>query len=625
VVVPEGVVAEGVPAIPMELSRRFYRYRFTPGAAFAGWFAGRREMILQTGSRMGQTSQVFCVVYPGAPWHQLTFARERSVGAQPRPGRNQLLFLQDEGGDEQFQVILFETPTRRSWRLSDGKARHHGPKWSRDGKRLSWSSNARNGKDLDVYVVEPDTTGPARRLTTASGLDIAADFAPDGKTLAVVRATPRLGSRVVLVDVANGQERRIEADAAGVGGVKWAADGRSIFWLMAARDGRIRLARHDLETGRTLPVGESIAWDIDDYDLADDGKTVALVANEDGLSRLHVLDVTGHGELPAPNLPAGQISGLAFRDGSRELAFNLETARSPCHVYSYIVDRRQLVRWTLGEPAGLRFGAAEPELVRFPSFDGRMIPAFVYKPPAGTHKPPYPVLIDIHGGPRAQFRPGFLGPANFELNELGIAIVYPNVRGSSGYGLEYLALDDGLHREDAVKDVGALLDWIKAQPDLDAGRVAVTGGSYGGYMALAALTRYGDRLKAGVDFCGISDFLTFLRDAPDLTRDWQRAEFGDERVPRVASFLKSISPLTNAAKIKAPLLVLQGRNDPRVPVGEAEQIVAAARKNDVPVWYILAQDEGHGFSRLKNREYAQYVQYLFLSRYLLPQAAGPGR
>jgi dipeptidyl aminopeptidase/acylaminoacyl peptidase len=335
------------------------------------------------------------------------------------------------------------------------------------------------------------------------------------------------------------------------------------------------------------------------------------------MSRLHVLDADTGRERSAPTLPAGRVSDLKFRKGSLEFAFTLASAKAPGDVYSYDLSYGRLERWTASETGGLdpsRF--AEPEVIRYRSFDGRLIPALVYRP-GSKCAGPRPVMVYIHGGPDDQSRPGYLYQFNNLIEELGIAIVFPNVRGSYGYGKSYLKLDDGVAREDSVKDIGALLDWIKGQPGFDASRVAVDGGSYGGFMALATMARFSDRLKCGIDSAGMSNFVTFLRGAPDYHRGILRNEYGDERDPKVREFLEGISPLTVAARIAVPILVAHGQNDSRVPVAEARQIVAALRKAGRPVWYVLGKDEGHGFAKKVNQDYLQAVEVLFLNRYLL--------
>jgi dipeptidyl aminopeptidase/acylaminoacyl peptidase len=356
---------------------------------------------------------------------------------------------------------------------------------------------------------------------------------------------------------------------------------------------------------------------VEGFDLSDDNRTIVLSTNEDGISQIHLIDTATAREIPAPRPPDGQVTGLKFRKGSREFAFTFSSARSPADAYTCNLSDNIVHRWTTSETGGLdtsRF--VEPELIHFVGFDGRNIPAFVYRPSKPTNQR-RPVLIDIHGGPEGQFRPGYLGRANALIDELGIVLIYPNVRGSTGYGKIYLGLDNGRLREDAVADIGFLLDWIAQQPDLDASRVAVQGGSYGGYMALSSMTHFNDRLRAGIDVVGISNFVTFLKNTQPYRRDLRRAEYGDEREPMMAEFLQKISPLNSADKITRPLLVVQGKNDPRVPATESDQMVAKVRKNGGPVWYVVGKNEGHGFAKKPNQDYQQDVQVTFLRRYLL--------
>jgi dipeptidyl aminopeptidase/acylaminoacyl peptidase len=281
-----------------------------------------------------------------------------------------------------------------------------------------------------------------------------------------------------------------------------------------------------------------------------------------------------------------------------------------------------LTRWTYSEVGGLDTSLfIEPELVAYPTFDSGQggpdaIPAWVYKP-AG--KGPWPVIISIHGGPESQARPAFASTYQLWLSKLGAAVIVPNVRGSSGYGKHFLSLDNGFKREDSVKDIGALLDWIATQPDLDEDRVAVFGGSYGGYMVLASGVHYSDRLKAAVDIVGISNFVTFLENTQDYRRDLRRAEYGDERDPDMRAHLEKISPLNSVDRITVPMMVVQGENDPRVPVTEAIQVVEALRANGQPVWYMNALNEGHGYRKKENRDIYQQATTMFFQKYLIGQ------
>jgi dipeptidyl aminopeptidase/acylaminoacyl peptidase len=364
-----------------------------------------------------------------------------------------------------------------------------------------------------------------------------------------------------------------------------------------------------------------IKWDVDGLDLSDDGKYLSYTVNEDGIGKLYMLNLKTGKEIDLPELPIGQIYGTSFSPDGKRFSLVLNTSTSPGDVYIFNIDKNKLQRWTKSEVGGLNTANfSAPKLIHYPTFDKidgkpRMIPAFLYKPK--NRKGPLPVIIDIHGGPEGQDLPYFSSTTQFWLNELGVAVLAPNVRGSSGYGKSFLKLDNDYKREDSVKDIGKLLDWIKTQPDLDANRVAVIGGSYGGYMVLSSMVNYNERIRCGVDIVGISNFVTFLKNTKEYRQDLRRVEYGDERDPEMAEFLQKISPTTNSDKITKPLFVVQGLNDPRVPASEAEQMVAEIRKNKGDVWYMLAKDEGHGFRKKTNRDHYTAAVILFFEKYLL--------
>jgi dipeptidyl aminopeptidase/acylaminoacyl peptidase len=343
-----------------------------------------------------------------------------------------------------------------------------------------------------------------------------------------------------------------------------------------------------------------------------------MVTNEAGVGVLRVMDLSTGREIKLPTLPSGTIGGLEWHPNNRDLGFSLSSARSPADAYSVDIVSGKIERWTESETGGLNTAVnVEPDLVKLKSFDGTEISAFVYRPDRTKFPGRRPVIINIHGGPEGQSRPGFLGRSNYLINEMGIAIVYPNVRGSSGYGKTYLAMDNDYKREDSVKDIGAVIDWVQRDANLDGARIGVTGGSYGGYMTLATMTHFNDRIRAGLDVVGISNFVTFLKNTQDYRRDLRRVEYGDERDEKMRAHLEKISPLTNVGKIRKPLFVVQGFNDPRVPYTEAEQIVKAVRANDVPVWYLMAKDEGHGFAKKANADYQFLASILFWQEHLL--------
>jgi len=375
-----------------------------------------------------------------------------------------------------------------------------------------------------------------------------------------------------------------------------------------------------MELGRPeikfLITGPGAKWDVERFDLSRDGKMLAYVKNEDGASVLHVLSLAGKGQLAVPKLPPGVITSLGWHPNSHELGFSLTNARGPADCYSLDMTTGKLERWTTSETAVKTDAFPEAELVRWKSFDGKEISGFLYKPPAKfTGK--RPVVVLIHGGPEGQTQATFLGRSNYYLNELGIALIYPNVRGSTGYGKTFSLLDNGFKREDTYKDINALFDWIGTRPDLDAERIAVTGGSYGGHMTLAVSTFYGDRIRCSVDIVGMSNLVTFLEHTEAYRRDLRRVEYGDERDPKMREFLEKIAPMNNIEKIKKPMFVIAGKNDPRVPVSESQQIADALKKQGTPVWLLIAKDEGHGYRKKGNQDFQFYATVEFLQQYLL--------
>jgi dipeptidyl aminopeptidase/acylaminoacyl peptidase len=619
--VPENLVAEGIPAHTPELRADVGRYLEFRSAAFNSWHPQRRELLIST--RFADAPQLHLVKFPGGARKQLTFFPEPVAGGsfQPREGRC-IVFAQDKGGSEFYQLYRFDPDTARATLLTDGKSRNGGGHWSRDGQWLAYTSTRRNGKDTDLYLVNPADPQSDRLLAQVNGGGWGvADWSPDGATLLVLEELSINESYLHLVDAKTGALQPLTprgGEKVAYGEAQFAADGRSVFVTSDRGAEFQRLARIDLATGQETTVTENIPWDIEGFDLAHDGKTLAFVANEAGVSKLHLLDPRTGQERAAPTLPLGVIGGLKFHENGRDLAFTLSSARSPSDVFSLDVESGRVERWTESESGGLNTTTfAEPELVKLKSFDGLGISAFVYRPDAARFPGPRPALVIIHGGPESQSRPQFLARSNYLLNELGIALVVPNVRGSAGYGKTFLTLDNGFKREDSVKDIGAVLDWMGRDSRLDAGRVGVYGGSYGGYMSLACMEHFADRLRCGVDVVGISSFVTFLKNTQDYRRDLRRVEYGDEREPAMLAFQEKIAPLNNVQRITKPLFVIQGQNDPRVPVTEAEQMVKAIRDRGGVVWYLMAKDEGHGFAKKKNADFQFLSMILFLREHLV--------
>ncbi|MCC7376236.1 MAG: S9 family peptidase [Verrucomicrobiales bacterium] len=612
-----GLVSEGIPTASDALRANVARYLEFRAAAFQDWHPRRRDVLITT--RFGETAQLHLVQQPEGARRQLTFLKEPVSGGTFRPTQDgqPIVFLQDIGGGEFYQFFKLSTEDGRVSLITDGKSRNTEPCWSSSGALLAYSSTRRNGRDTDLYVMDPAQPASDRRIAELSGGGwTAEDWTKDDRQLLAVSYVSITESSLHLIDVATGVKREITpatGEKASYAGGRFAADGRSVI-TVSDRGGEFkRLWRIDLASGRMDTVGPAPAWDVEAFDLSPDGQQVAYFANEDGISRLHVLELATEKEKRLPKLPAGVAAGLKWHANGRDLGFTLSSARSPNDVYSVDVRKQTVTRWTASETGGLNASRfAEPEWVRVKSFDGQEVSGFIYRPDPKRFPGPRPVLISIHGGPESQARPGFQARWNYLTEELGVALLYTNVRGSAGYGKTFLTLDNGMKREDSVRDIGAFLDWIGTQPGLDAQRVGVYGGSYGGYMVLASLVHHGARLRCAVDVVGISNFLTFLKNTQDYRRDLRRVEYGDEREPAMAEFLSRISPLTQVDRIRKPLLVVQGKNDPRVPLTEAEQMVRAMRDQGGTVWYLMAPDEGHGFQKKKNIDamFLGIVQFL---------------
>jgi len=616
----ENLVAEGIPAIPLTLVETVNRYTEFRSAGLSSWHPIRREMLIST--RFGDVPQVHTVRFPLGARKQLTFFAEAPSGASYQPTQGKyFVFSRDVGGNEFSQNYRYDIATGDVTLLTDGNAKNSRGVWSQAGDRMAYTSTRRNGKDTDLYLIDPQTPASDRRLADVEGGGwYPLDWSPDDRQLLVLEYLSINESNLWLFDAATGAKTPLTTkgkEPVAYGGGVFSKDGKGLY-VMSDRESEFqRLAYLDLASKRYTALTSQIPWDVEDLDLSRDGKRLAFVTNEDGASVLHLLDTATQRELPLPKLPLGGIAGIAWHPNSKELGLTLISARSTADVYALDVTTNTLERWTESETGGLNTATfSEPTLVRWQSFDGKSISGFLYRPPAKfTGK--RPVIINIHGGPEAQYRPGFLGRNNFYLNELGVALLFPNVRGSSGYGKTFLKLDNDYRREDSVKDIGALLDWIATQPDLDADRILVTGGSYGGYMSLAVATTYSSRIRASIDIVGISNFVSFLERTESYRRDLRRVEYGDERDPKMREFLLKISPLNNAANIKKPLFVIHGQNDPRVPLNEAEQIIATVRQSGTPVWSLIAKDEGHGFAKKKNVDFQFYATIKFIQDYLL--------
>jgi dipeptidyl aminopeptidase/acylaminoacyl peptidase len=617
---PENLVLDGVPPVPASVVDLAGRYNENRYAFPTDWHPQRRELLI--GTRFANTFQAHLVKMPAGARQQLTFFNEPVYGGkfQPTSG-DYMVFQKDIGGGEWYQLYRYDLNTGDSTLLTDGKSRNIAGPWSTKGDRIAYTSTRRTGQDTDVWVINPLDVKSDRLLTKLSGGGWEpADWSPDDSKLLVVEGISVNETYLWLFDTATGEKTELTprnaAEKVAYSNARFSKDGKGVYFTSDKDSEFQRLAYLDFSTKQTKVLTGGIPWDVDEFALSWDGRKIAFLTNEDGLSALHLLDTATGNELPVPKLPVGLVSGLLWHKNNRDLAFGIFSASSPGDCYSLDVTTGKLDRWTYSETAVKTDGFHEPELVRWKTFDGKTISGFLYRPPAKfTGK--RPVLIEIHGGPEGQSRPTFLGRWNYFVNELGIAIIFPNVRGSTGYGKTFTKLDNGFLREDSYKDINSLFDWIATRSDLDATRIAVTGGSYGGHMTLAVSTFYSDRIRCSIDVVGMSNLVTFLEHTEGYRRDLRRVEYGDERDPKMREFLERIAPMNNIEKIKKPMMVVAGKNDPRVPVSESDQIVSALQKQGTPVWYVMAKDEGHGFQKKTNRDYEFYADVEFLQEFLL--------
>lgn len=611
------VVLSGTPEIPAALRARLGQYLNTRAASLEHLADDGKSVVITT--RFAQTSQAHVVTSPMGVRTQLTFDDEPVRNVSTSRDGQALLYMSDTGGNEQYQIRRLDRRTGKVTRLTDGKSRHGGYVWSHAGDRIAYTSNARNGKDMDLYLGDGRAASAGSLLLERSGHWYPIEFSRDGQKLLVGQYVSINDMRLHLVDIKTKTPSRLtpEAPAASYRAATLHPDGKRAFIATDREGEHAQLFELSLQGERKWkPLSKNLPWNVSEVALSTDGRTLAFVSNEEGYGVLRLLDTASGRIRPVRGIPKGIVGSIRFARNKNVLGFSLAGATEAGDAFTLDVVTGRITRFTKSEVGGMDAATFRaPKLIRYETFDKKKIPAYVYLP-SGTG--PHPVLVWIHGGPESQARPWFSPLIQYLVVEKKVAVLVPNVRGSDGYGKSYLLLDNGEKREGSVRDIGSLLDWAKAQSNLDASRVAVLGGSYGGYMVLASLVRYAERLVAGVDIVGISNFVTFLKNTKEYRRDLRRAEYGDERKPKMREFLTKISPSENAHRIKSALFVAHGANDPRVPLSETDQIVAAVRKNDRDVWYMVANNEGHGFRKKENRDLFYLLTVLFLEKHLKP-------
>ena len=624
--VPVNVTVDGVPPVPASLADAYAPYTQFRRARLLAWHPAERRILIAT--RFAEAPQIHEVSFPGGARRQLTFFRDgvaepddrpltRTLAAYEPDGRFFIFQKDVSGGGEANQLFRYDAGTGAATLMTDGVARNEFPVMSRQGL-VAYSTTRRNGKDWDIHVMDPAQPSSDRPLLQNQGAWAAAAWSADGAQLVAIEVVSTADMRLWLIDATSGRRSALTAPESAA--VRWSApvfapDGKAVYALSNRGGEATRLWRREL--ARDAWVGVTRPEDtVDGFALSPDGRTFALAIDRGSDSILRVQDAAGKTRVTAA-LPRGVVGDLLWHPSGRELGLSVASARSFHDVYSVQLEGGKTERWTTSEMGGANpESLPEAEIVEWKSFDGLSVSGVLYRPPA-RFKGPRPVIINIHGGPDQRERPRPLGRSNYFRNELGIAVIYPNVRGSSGFGRSFEALDNGRLRENAVKDIGALLDWIAAQPGLDKSRVMVVGASYGGYMALASAIEFGDRLRCAQAAFAIADFPSFL-ESTDMSRQSNRnAEYGDPAEPAMRAFLTKISPLTNADRLRIPLYLVHGARDTRVPLAQADMLAKALRQNGTPLWYAVYQDAGHLTLSPANNDYNQYSWTMFVQKYLL--------
>ena len=582
----------------------FARYLKVRGSYGSGWSPdGRRVSFL---TDITGVAQVWQVPVEGGWPDQLTFHEERVMWAAYSPVENRVLFSMDAGGNERAQLFLLDGDGERDLTRAPD-AIHYPGGFSPDGTRVAYTATRRNGTDFDVYVQDLDGEMEPEVVWEVSGYHTVAAWGPDGSSLVISRQHSNLDNDLYRLDLGSGETKLLtphDGDAR-FQSVNPTPDGESVYLATDLDSDFLRLARLDLQTLEFEYLTPDDR-DVESIELSEDGRYLVASRNVDGYSDFMIFNGRGR-RLPTPEMPPGMVGGFSFSPDSTKLAFTLTGPDRNPDIWVLDLPDGEPRRLTLSSTAGIpRSTFQRPEIIRYPSFDGRDIPALFYEPEDDNA----PVIVNVHGGPESQSRPGFAPVTQYFLDR-GYAVFAPNVRGSTGYGKSYTRLDDVELRMDSVKDLAYAAHWLRENGHE---RVAVMGGSYGGFMVLAALTEYPDLWSAGIDIVGIANMVTFLENTGSYRRALREPEYGSLEKNR--EFLESISPIHKAEQITAPLMVIHGKNDPRVPVGEAEQIVEKVRENGGAVEYLLYEDEGHGLAKLKNRLDAYPKIAAFLDEHL---------
>jgi dipeptidyl aminopeptidase/acylaminoacyl peptidase len=580
-------------------------------------FTAKGQVLIAT--RFGEVDELHLIDQALGALRQITFIREPVLrGAfSPDPNRNAFFYLADSAGDGTAQLYYQRVGEPTARRLSDAKSIVGVALWSSSGREIAFSTIARDSGSCDIYIIDPDS-GALPRLAAGNECAEPLDWSPDDRKLLLRQHVSAYEESLYILDLGTGQKREVEPSPVkgALANAKFSRDGTGVYFI-SNRDGEhARLRYVNLFTAEKNDISGRGDVDVEQFALSKDGHYLAYVTDEGGADKLNVVDLQAHQDLVPPRLPApGVVNALSFDPDGKRLLFGLATATQPRDAYVLDVAGNRVVPWTASEVGPLdRTKFVLPRLTQFPTFDrldgqSRELPLYIYEPASpGVH----PVLIVLHDGPDARFRPAFDPWIQYVVNELGFTVLAPNVRGSSGYGKSFGALARGDQRDDAIKDVGALLVWLALDSRFDKTRVIVSGTGNGGSMALAALVNYGERLRGAVAMAPITDFIAFVGSTAPEARGAAREEYGDERDTDARLFLRRISPLINAERITRPVLIAHGKNDRGVPIAQSDQLVIRLRARNQTVWYLKATDEGGSFARWQNREayYRAFAEFL---------------
>lgn len=611
---------KGVPPIPTKLVKEIEAYTLSYGPQIAGWHPAKRELWLKT---YGAGIRLMRVEEPRTIprfWQEPGGRSTYDVYFQPQG--EYLIYNSDTDGDEMFRMYIFNTKTGESRPLTNVASRSTEFVWSNDGKRIAFSYTLPQQEGVSLALIDPFSPGSLQVVANTHGRYLKAyDWSSNNRLIAYLEFIYSNNSSLWICDTITGERKLLSAPHPRRGTFhdypKFSKDGRGIYLITDRVSDNHRLAYLDLTTKRWHYLTAAIPRDIDGFEISPDGKQIAFLSNEEGFSKLYLLNTANRQIREVTQIPAGVISNLQWHNNSDDLAFNLSSHDTPNDTYCLTTSTMDLELWFKSRTHGLKNPHfARPELIRWKSFDGRMISGYIYRPPA-KFTGPRPVIIDIHGGPASQYRPGFRHVDNYFTNELGIVHIYPNIRGSSGYGRIFLDLDNKLKRRDADKDIISLYKWVSRQPHLDSMRVLLKGRSYGGYVALSVALSNDLPLKGIVSEGASTNLATNQELMPTWAKFLSREEYGDESQPAIRQFMDASAPVNRIQDLSIPLLLIHGTNDSRAPFTEAVQLLAHLVDITTDAWHILAVDEGHSYSNFGTSQYITSAIVVFVIKHLI--------